>query len=39
MVQLAIYGNTESWNGTSWTEVNDLNSARRDLAGNGTQTA
>jgi hypothetical protein len=20
---------TESWNGTSWTEVNDLNTARR----------
>jgi hypothetical protein len=25
--------NTESWNGTSWTEVNDLNTARRALAG------
>jgi len=23
---------TESWNGTSWTEVNDLNTARRDAA-------
>jgi hypothetical protein len=22
------FGNTESWNGTSWTEVNDLNTAR-----------
>ena len=25
-------GNTETWNGTSWTEVNDLNTARRLLA-------
>jgi hypothetical protein len=23
---------TESWNGTSWTEVNDLNTGRADLA-------
>jgi hypothetical protein len=31
---------TESWNGTSWTEVNDLNTARRDLGGCGaTNTA
>jgi hypothetical protein len=30
--------NTESWNGTSWTEVNDLNTARNDLAGYGTST-
>jgi hypothetical protein len=28
---------TESWNGTSWTEVNDLNTARDNLAGAGTQ--
>jgi hypothetical protein len=27
---------TESWNGTSWTEVNDLNTARYSLAGAGT---
>ena len=26
---------TESWNGTSWTEVNDLNTARLQLAGAG----
>jgi hypothetical protein len=24
-------GNTESWNGTSWTELNDLNTARSEL--------
>ena len=26
-------GNTEEWNGTSWTEDTDLNSARFDLGG------
>jgi hypothetical protein len=31
--------NTESWNGTSWTEVNDLNTARRFLQGAGIQTS
>jgi len=30
---------TESWNGSSWTEVNDLNTARFGLAGAGTQGA
>ena len=30
---------TESYDGTSWTEVNDLNNGRRDIAGNGSQTA
>ena len=30
---------TESYNGSNWTEVNDLNSARRSGAGAGTQTA
>ena len=30
-------GRTESWNGTSWTEVNDLNSGRF-CSGAGTQT-
>ena len=29
---------TETWNGTNWTEVNDLNSARRDLGGCGINT-
>jgi hypothetical protein len=29
--------NTESWNGTSWTEVNDLNTARRNLGGAGNK--
>ena len=30
---------TELWNGSTWTEVNDLNSARIDGAGSGTSTA
>ena len=30
---------TESYNGTSWTEVNDLGTARRLLASAGTETA
>jgi hypothetical protein len=30
---------TESWNGTSWTSVNSMNTARNDLGGSGTQTA
>jgi hypothetical protein len=30
--------NVESWNGSSWTEVGDLNTARQ-VAGTGTQTA
>ena len=30
---------TEEWNGTNWTEVNNLNTARRMLAGDGTSTA
>ena len=29
--------NTESWNGSAWTEVNNLNTARNQLAGLGTQ--
>jgi hypothetical protein len=29
----------ESWNGTSWTEVGDLNTARENLANTGTQTS
>jgi hypothetical protein len=35
----AATANTESYNGTSWTEVNDLNTARYYLGGAGTQTA
>ena len=30
---------TESWNGTSWTEVNDLNTARYVLGGSGSSTS
>ena len=32
------YANTESWNGSVWTEVNDLNTARTALVLSGTQT-
>jgi len=31
--------NNESWNGSSWTEVNDLNQITRRGAGIGTQTS
>ena len=31
--------NTELYNGSNWTEVNDLNTARRLLSGAGTNTA
>jgi hypothetical protein len=31
--------NTEAYNGTSWSEQNDLNTARTRIAGFGTQTA
>src|SRR5210317_885417 len=35
-----LIGSTESWNGTSWTEVNDLNTARVGMANSiGTYTA
>ena len=34
-----LLNNTESWNGSSWTEVNNLNTARNTLAGFGTKTA
>ncbi len=30
---------TESWNGSNWTEVNDLNTGRRNIAGAGIQTS
>ena len=30
---------TESWNGTNWTEVNDLNRAIRGCGAGGTQTS
>ena len=33
------YTQTESWDGSSWSEVNDLANARRNFAGFGTQTA
>ena len=32
-------GNTETWNGTAWTEVGDLNLARYNVVGAGIQTA
>ena len=31
--------NTEQYDGTSWTEVNDVNTARQQLGGSGTQTS
>jgi hypothetical protein len=31
--------NTEEWDGTSWTEVADLNSAQRSQGSSGTATA
>ena len=30
---------TESWNGSNWTEVNDLNTARTNLGAAGTYTS
>ena len=30
-------GKTESWNGTSWTETTDLNTARRNGGGSGAR--
>ena len=30
---------TETWNGSSWTEVNDLNTGRQTTGGFGTSTA
>ena len=36
---LGVQDETETWNGTNWTEVNDLNAAKKQLAGNGTQTS
>jgi hypothetical protein len=35
----AVSAATESWNGSAWTTVNSLNTARQALAGAGTQTA
>jgi hypothetical protein len=35
----ANVGNTESYNGASWTEVNDLNSATRSIGSFGSQTS
>jgi hypothetical protein len=34
-----VVGETDSYNGTSWTEVAEMNTARRLLAGAGTQTS
>ena len=33
------YEETEAWNGTSWTEVNDLSTGRFFTSGSGTQSA
>jgi len=34
-----LNANNESWNGTNWTEVNDVNTARRSATGAGTPSA
>ena len=34
-----VRDNTESWNGTSWTEVADQNTGRQQVSGFGTATA
>ena len=34
-----VTANVESYDGSSWTEIANLNTARRALAGSGTQTA
>jgi len=34
-----VTGLTESWNGSSWTEVNDMNTARKSNGGCGINTA
>ena len=35
----AAHANVELWNGTNWTEVNDLNTATQGPGGAGTSTA
>jgi len=35
----ATYAQTEQWNGSAWTEVNDLNTARSGMMLSGTTTA
>jgi hypothetical protein len=34
-----ILQHTESWNGTSWSQADEMNTARSLLAGSGTNTA
>ena len=36
---VGVTANTETYDGSSWTEVNNLNSSRRNLTGLGLQTA
>ena len=36
---VGVTANTETYNGSSWSEVNNLNTARRNLTGLGLQTA
>jgi hypothetical protein len=38
-IQPGVTANTEKWNGSSWTELANLSTARNYLAGFGTQTA
>ncbi len=37
--QIALTDETETYDGSTWTEVGDLNTARRSSNGAGTQTA
>ena len=34
-----VVDNVESWNGSAWTETTDINTARRQTMGFGTQTS
>ncbi len=36
---MQLKAETETWNGTNWTEVNDLNTARRILGSAGIDSA
>ena len=34
-----VLANNEAWNGSTWTEVNDLSTARRSSSSGGTSSA
>ena len=35
----ALINNTESWNGTNWTNENTMNTTRNAITGSGSQTS